>query len=111
MKYVISTVFWIISLTCYPSIAADWRSTTTKNTPIRGGEYSMVLIKGDIYLVGGRDGMPVSRLDSKNLQWQTKAKPPIDLHHFQAQVYKGEVYVIGSFTGDYPKDTPVSLFI
>jgi N-acetylneuraminic acid mutarotase len=32
----------------------------------------------------------------------------MEMHHFQAVEHKGEIYVLGAFTGDYPHETPIS---
>ncbi len=68
----------------------------------------MTTSRGKIYLLGGRGAVPVSEYDIEAKSWSIKNAPPIELHHFQAQVHNHKIYVIGAFTGDYPEDTPVS---
>jgi N-acetylneuraminic acid mutarotase len=63
-------------------------------------------------LAGGRahespSVKPIEEYDPKKDTWTTKAMAPLEMSHFQAVSYKGEVYVVGAFTGGYPHETPI----
>jgi N-acetylneuraminic acid mutarotase len=59
------------------------------------------------YLFGGRKKESVDVYDPKTNAWAAAAPVPMEMHHFQAVAYKGEIYVAGAFTGDYPHETPI----
>jgi len=77
------------------------------STPIARHEAAFVGIGDKMYLLGGRGMRNVSIYDVKSNTWSTGAIPPIELHHFQPVVYKGEVYICGAMTGKYPGETPL----
>jgi N-acetylneuraminic acid mutarotase len=66
-----------------------------------------VNVKGNFYLVGGRQISPVEVFDPKTDTWSQMAPPPIEMHHFQALVYHNEVYVVMGMTGGYPHEKPL----
>ena len=76
--------------------------------PTHRSENAYVKSGDKFYLLGGRGDLPVEIYDPENDRWTTGATPPIPLHHFQAVAYDDKVYVIGAFTGGFPRETPVS---
>lgn len=58
-------------------------------------------------MLAGRGIKPINIFDPKTNSWDSGAKPPIELHHFQGVSYKGKIYVIGAMTGKYPYETPL----
>ena len=50
---------------------------------------------------------PVDIYDTKTQKWTKGKQAPIEIHHFQAVVYKGKIYVIGALTGKWPGETPI----
>ena len=50
---------------------------------------------------------PLEALNLKTLVWQAHPAPPVEMNHFQAITYNGELYVIGAFQGKYPHETPI----
>ncbi|WP_017446787.1 Kelch repeat-containing protein [Gayadomonas joobiniege] len=93
------------------NIANQWQTVETKNTPVQRHEATFLEYKGKFYAVGGRGVRPVSIYDPKTNQWQKGAKPPFQIHHFQAVVYQNKIVIAGAMTGNYPSETPVENII
>ena len=85
----------------------SWKVLTTNGSFIQREEADFVEVKGLFYLIGGRKIQDISIFDPKTSTWSTGAKPPIELHHFQAAVYKDEIYLISAMTAGYPHEKPV----
>jgi N-acetylneuraminic acid mutarotase len=85
----------------------QWKSVTMENEPEKRHENAFVRVGDSFYLVGGRSIKPVEAYDIKTRQWKKLAAPPLEMHHFQAVEYKGEIYVAGAFTGGFPHETPI----
>lgn len=85
----------------------SWRTLTTNSdyTPREEGDF--VETGGKFYLIGGRGIKNVYVFDPATNAWTAAAKPPMELHHFQAAVYKGEIYLCAAMTGAYPHEKPV----
>ena len=81
-----------------------WTALDTKGSPTGRHENSFIEYKGKFYLLGGRGINPVDVYDPKTNTWEAKSKSPIQIHHFQAVVYKDAIYLIGAMTGGYPKE-------
>ncbi|MDH3650142.1 MAG: hypothetical protein OEQ53_10690, partial [Saprospiraceae bacterium] len=77
------------------------------STPVERHEAAFVGMGDAFYLLGGRGMKPVSIYDAKTSTWKQGSVPPIEMHHFQPVVYKGDIYVAGAMTGGYPGETPV----
>ena len=71
-------------------------------------ENSYVQAGDKFYLLGGRSIKPVQAYDPINKSWTDMARPPLELHHFQALTLNGLIYAAGAFTGPSPHETPVS---
>lgn len=84
-----------------------WKVLTTIGDFLKREEADFVGVNGRFYLIGGRKIQEVSIFDPKTLTWTTGAKPPMELHHFQAAVYKDEIYLICAMTAGYPHEKPV----
>ena len=93
-----------------PSRGAAWRELSPETFPTKRHEAAFVEMDGKFYLLGGRGIKPLEVYDPSSNRWEKKAATPIELHHFQAVAYRGEIYVGGAFTGPYPNETPVSTF-
>lgn len=76
-------------------------------SPVERHEAAFVGLGDAFYLLGGRGMKPTSIYNTKTKQWTQGAVPPLEIHHFQPVVYKGEIYVVGAMTGPYPGETPV----
>ncbi len=87
--------------------AQNWTTITTTNNSTERGENSVVAIGDNLYLFGCRGMKPLEVLNTKTNTWTKKSVPPIEMHHFQGVVFKGEIYVVGALTGPYPHETPI----
>ena len=85
----------------------QWTRLETQNICTARSESALAEVKGKIYLLGSRGIRPVDALDLSNKTWTALAKPPVELHHFQAITYKNEIWVLGGLTGNYPHELPV----
>jgi N-acetylneuraminic acid mutarotase len=86
----------------------SWKIIETKGSYTPREECDFVAVKGKFYLLGGRGINEVNIFDPKTNIWTNGARPPIELNHFQAVVYKDEIYLVGAMTGRYPHEQPVS---
>lgn len=85
-----------------------WKILETNGNYIPREECDFVLIKDKFYLIGGRGINDVNIFDPETNTWTSGAKPPVELNHFQAVVYKDEIYLLGAMTGRYPHEQPVA---
>lgn len=87
--------------------AQSWTTLKTSTSCTARGESALAQINNKVYLLGSRGIKPVDVFDIKSNTWTAMAPPPIELHHFQAVVYKNEIWVAGALTGNYPHELPV----
>ncbi|WP_420148009.1 Kelch repeat-containing protein [Spirosoma sp.] len=85
----------------------SWQPVTTQNTCATRHENAATLIGDSLYAVGGRGMRPLEALNLKTLIWKQHPEPPVEMNHFQAITYNGELYVMGAFQGKYPHETPI----
>ncbi len=85
-----------------------WTVEASSNDPTARHENAYVEAGGLFYLIGGRGSKPLDIYDPVAQSWSTGAAPPLEMHHFQAVSYQGDVYVIGGFTGPFPNETPLT---
>jgi N-acetylneuraminic acid mutarotase len=85
----------------------QWKNLETQNLPEARHENAFVRVGEKFYLIGGRKLKPVEIFDPKTKKWTKGAMAPLEMHHFQAVEYRGEIYVMGAFTGGFPHETPV----
>jgi len=86
----------------------SWKIIETNGNYLTREECDFVVVKDKFYLIGGRGVSDVNIFDPKTNTWTNGAKPPIELNHFQAVVYKDEIYLVGAMTGRYPHEQPVA---
>ncbi|WP_298551476.1 kelch repeat-containing protein [uncultured Algibacter sp.] len=89
------------------SSKGKWETINSPDSPIARHENSFVRVKHKFYLLGGRGIKPVSIYNTKTNTWSKSSKPPVEIHHFQAVAYKGNIYMFGAMTGKYPYETPL----
>ncbi|WP_235835927.1 Kelch repeat-containing protein [Cognatitamlana onchidii] len=89
-------------------LSGAWEIIQTEKDPIARHENGFVGVGNKLYLIGGRGLKPISIYDVKRNIWSEGAKPPVEIHHFQAIPYNGHIYVIGAMTGKYPYEKPIS---
>lgn len=72
------------------------------------GEGSFAHTQGKLVLIGGRRLPATDVFDLASCSWSKGAPAPFQLHHFQAVGVEGEIYVLGAFTNNYPREDPVA---
>ncbi|GAB3561686.1 kelch repeat-containing protein [Spirosoma luteolum] len=90
---------------CLLAQAQTWQPVTPQNTCSTRHENAATLIGDSLYALGGRGMKPLEALNLKTLVWQRLPAPPVEMNHFQAVSYRGEIYVMGAFRGSYPHET------
>lgn len=88
--------------------ASAWETVDTENTPTARHENAFVEAGGRFYLLGGRGDRPVNVYDPATQRWSEGPAPPFQMHHFQAVVYDGDIYVVGAWTDDFPRENGLS---
>lgn len=85
-----------------------WETLKPKGEPTARHEAAAVAFNNKLYLLGGRRINPVDIYDPTANRWESKAKTPIELHHFQAVVLSEKIYLIGAMTGNWPNEKPLT---
>ncbi len=84
--------------------AGEWRTLVAADAPVKRYENAYVRVEEKFYLVGGRYDRPVQVFDPEENRWTTGARPPFQIHHFQAVELDGLIYAAGAFTDNYPRE-------
>lgn len=88
--------------------ASGWQTLKTTGSAKERHESSAVVIVDHLYVVGGRGDRALQALDLKTREWNTLAKPPLEVHHAQAVAYAGKLLIITGFTGGFPDEAPLA---
>ncbi|OOG78078.1 kelch repeat-containing protein [Algoriphagus sp. A40] len=105
MKNLIFTFLFLFSL---PAFSQDsWTIIQPKTEATPRHESSFVECDGKLYVLGGRGERPVEEFDPKTNSWTKLADAPMEINHFQAVAFQGEIWILGAFTGGYPHETPI----
>jgi hypothetical protein len=96
-----------VLLTALTTQAQSWAPVVTQNTCQTRHENATTLIGDSLYAVGGRGMKPLEALNLNTLVWRTLPTPPVEMNHFQAITYGGELFVMMAFQGKYPHETPL----
>lgn len=88
--------------------SSAWESIAFSGPLTARHESGLVAHKNKIYVLGGRRKKPVEVFNTKTHQWESKAYPPVEIHHFQPVVWRNKIYVIGALSGPFPAEKPVS---
>ena len=93
-----------------PGAAEPWRIETGADAgePLGRHEAAGVAVDGRMYLLGGRRGQGIDVHDPVARTWTALDPMPLPLHHFQPVVLGTEIWIVGAFTGDYPRETAVA---
>lgn len=105
MKPFLLAVIFLLSLGAYAQ--ESWMTIQPETEATSRHESSFVESDGKLYALGGRGERPVDEYDPKTNTWTKLADAPMEIHHFQAVSYKGEIWVVGALTGGYPHETPI----
>jgi len=109
MKLSKLAIFALILFSFQISHAQNWETLNPAEPCEKRHENSLVAVGDKVVLLGGRGIKPVEIFNTKTQIWTKHAKTPIEIHHFQAVAYKGEVYVMGAFTNTekFPHENPI----
>ncbi|MGJ8638231.1 MAG: Kelch repeat-containing protein [Opitutaceae bacterium] len=107
MRYLSLVLVLVASSLTAAEAPKTWEPVETTNVCAARHEAAMVVINDKLYLIGGRGLKPVNEYDPTTKTWKTLAKPPFQMHHFQAVAIDERIAIIGAFTGRYPRETPV----
>lgn len=88
--------------------AEEWTVVETENKPTARHENAFMEAGGKFYLLGGRGDRPVNIYNPETQQWSEGPAPPFQIHHFQAVEYDGDIYVVGAWSDDYPRENGLS---
>ena len=84
-----------------------WKIINAVGSYLPREECDFVNVKGMFYLLGGRKIQDINVFNPKTSVWTTAAAPPVELNHFQAVVYKDEIYILGAMNMGYPHEKPL----
>ncbi len=104
MRYVVLILSLLIA-TC--GVAQEWSTLEGSNNCTPRHENSLAAVGNTLVLLGGRGLRPVESLDIASNTWTRHIETPLEMSHFQAITFQGEVWVLGAFTGPYPHEIPI----
>lgn len=105
--YVTGAFNWKVNKYIQNQKSGDWHRIIPETAAHHRHESALAEIDGKIYAFGGRNTNTMDIYDPTTNTWTAGAETPLEMHHFQAITYKGEIWVIGAFTGPYPKEEPI----
>jgi len=85
-----------------------WKNLNFSGKPTKRHETGGVVVNGKLYMIGGRKSLPVDVYDPKSNRWSSLGKTPFEMHHFQPVAIGSKIYIVGGFTGRYPRETPIA---
>ena len=94
-----------VAPTSHPS---EWTLVSTSGNLKKRHEACFVMSNGKGYLIGGRGLKPVTEFDPVSKTWTRKSFTPIELHHMQCVTVEDSIFIVSSWTGNYPNETNVA---
>jgi N-acetylneuraminic acid mutarotase len=86
---------------------SKWITLDCKGAPHCRHENGFAAYNGKFYLFGGRRIQPVNVFDPASQTWTAASPPPMEIHHFQPVVEGNQIWLIGTMTGVFPRETPL----
>jgi len=86
---------------------SEWKTLETNGEPHCRHENGFAEFDGKFYLFGGRRIQPVDVYDPAENMWSKASPPPMEIHHFQPVRVKDELWLLGTMTGIFPRETPL----
>jgi hypothetical protein len=84
---------------------AAWIEVNTNDGAVEERhEACFVMVGRKAYLLAGRNIHHVNIYDPINRRWTKGASPPIEIHHTQCVVVGTSIWIVSSWTGNYPKE-------
>ncbi|MEP4246787.1 Kelch repeat-containing protein [Tateyamaria sp.] len=87
---------------------AKWETQTCNGAPHCRHENGFAEFDGKFYLFGGRRIQPVDVFDPATQTWTHAAPPPMEIHHFQPVRVGDALWMLGTMTGVFPRETPLA---
>ncbi len=85
----------------------EWKTLTCTGGPHCRHENGFAALDGKFYLFGGRRIQPVDVFDPNTRTWTHAAAPPMEIHHFQPVKVGDALWMLGTMTGVFPRETPL----
>ncbi len=70
-------------------------------------ENAFVQVGDHFYILGGRGDKKIEKYNLTTKTWSATNTSLNNIHHFQAVVYDGLIYIINGMTGGFPDETPL----
>lgn len=86
---------------------SDWTTVTCQGEPHCRHENGFSEYRGKLYLFGGRRIQPVDIFDPSTRIWTSASAPPFEIHHFQPVTFENQIWLLGTMTGEFPRETPL----
>lgn len=87
---------------------SQWHTLDCTGQPHCRHECGFAAFDGKFYLFGGRRVQPVDIFDPVAKSWTHGSPPPMEVHHFQPVIVGSEIWMLGTMTGEFPRETPLS---
>lgn len=84
-----------------------WETIDCNGAPNARHENGFAEIDGKFYVFGGRRIQPVDIFDPATNTWSHASPPPMEIHHFQPVIIGSELWLLGTMTGEFPRETPL----
>ena len=85
----------------------SWETISCNGAPHARHENGFAELGGKFYLFGGRRIQPVNVFDPTTSTWSSCSPPPMEIHHFQPVTIDDELWLLGTMTGVFPRETPL----
>ncbi|MEM7258977.1 MAG: kelch repeat-containing protein, partial [Pseudomonadota bacterium] len=86
---------------------SHWITLDCNGQPHCRHENGFAEYQGQFYLFGGRRIQPVDVFNPATRTWASDSAPPIEIHHFQPVIVGTEIWLLGTMTGEFPRETPL----
>lgn len=86
---------------------SEWKTIECSGEPHCRHENGFAEYDGKFYLFGGRRIQPVNIFDPKTNTWTSASAPPKEIHHFQPVIVGNQIWLLGTMTGEFPRETPL----
>lgn len=86
---------------------SSWTTLDCNGEPHCRHENGFAAYNGKFYLFGGRRVQPVDIFDPQTNTWAHGSPPPLEIHHFQPVIVGSQIWLLGTMTGEFPRETPL----
>lgn len=86
---------------------SDWVTVDCTGEAHCRHENGFAEYRGKFYLFGGRRIQPVDIFDPATNTWTSASPPPLEIHHFQPVIVDTQIWLLGTMTGEFPRETPL----